>query len=1095
MKSPRARLFKQTAIAVALLFPLLVPAAWADNHYAASLSPADIQAAVNAATAGDWVVLPAGDYTGYSSTWVEIPNGISLRGQGVGSTRIRRSGTNALPIFRWNYNYAESSPPVEICDLSLYGNADGGALDQGISFWWRMVNFKIHNCYFEGFGYAGISVRGYSKGVVYSCEFNDCYYAGYGYGISLTGLINSDSRYGDYVWSQYPAYGNLAWGTDDFVFIEDCTFTACRHSIAANHGARYVFRHNLTQNEQGGAGAAHVDMHGRSPFNSGHRAARACEVYENTIRNQGGNVLDGIKVGGGDWLIYNNSIGPNIAYPIIVLDAGCTNNASDYPVGDQCRQSYIWGNSEDGKAITKVGNGDGPDVVRYCPEWLQENRDFFLYPMPGYTPYPYPHPLRQGSASPHISLSKTSLTFTATAGGSNPASQAFQISNSGGGTLNWTISESSNWLTCSPASGQGNGTVTVNADQTVLPAGTYDANITVSSSNADNSPQIVSVSLTVSAATPPVQASIIASPVSGTAPLTTSFTGSATGGTSPYTYSWNFGDGTSSPSQSPSHTYSSAGNYTATLTVTDSKPVSDTESIAITVTATPATLVASASASPVSGTAPLTTSFSGSATGGTSPYTYSWNFGDGSSSSVQNPSHTYSSAGNYTATLTVTDSKSVSDTESIAITVTATPATLVASASASPASGLAPLTVTFGGSATGGTPPYAYNWSFGDGTTSSAQNPSHTYTASGGYTANLIVTDSDSSTASAGISIAVGSISGFSLAISSQTGSPAPGSGGTTNPSPGSYSYSVGSNIAVKSIANSDYRFSRWAGDIIEAAMFSAQTTITMDKNKSLSGSFCTKCADVNGDLKITPADAQAAFDIFLGRLKNPTWCEKENADVNSSGTKLDPKVTPADAQLIFKKYIRKGEIAGDCSGNSRSATSTAGILAPYLRSLTMGSIAASPGEDIYVPVFVESPSEINAFGFDVHFSSETLTFIGLEKAELTAEYDQLAANVILPDQTISGEGGAEYATLRVGGYQTDPAQKPPSGVLVVLVFRVTGINEESRPIQITAAYDDIQDASISNGTLALRQQTRVENRGQGEKAVQRKSGRKRYNF
>jgi len=72
----------------------------------------------------------------------------------------------------------------------------------------------------------------------------------------------------------------------------------------------------------------------------------------------------------------------------------------------------------------------------------------------------------------------------------------------------------------------------------------------------------------------------------------------------------------------------------------------------------PPALQAAASGNPTSGNAPLTVAFSGSASGGTSPYSYAWNFGDGGVSNQQNPSHTYLSAGSFTAVLTVTDAAS-----------------------------------------------------------------------------------------------------------------------------------------------------------------------------------------------------------------------------------------------------------------------------------------------------------------------------------------------------------------------------------------------------------------------------------------------------
>src|SRR5581483_7409257 len=155
-------------------------------------------------------------------------------------------------------------------------------------------------------------------------------------------------------------------------------------------------------------------------------------------------------------------------------------------------------------------------------------------------------------------------------------------------------------------------------------------------------------------------------------------------------------------------------------------------------------LSAAAGGSPTTGNAPLSVSFTGSATGGTAPYSYSWNFGDSSTSTSQNPSHTYTAAGTYKATLTVTDSASPAHTatSSVTVTVSAVGNPLAATASGTPTSGQVPLNVAFTGTATGGTPPYSYGWNFGDSSTSTSQNPSHTYNAAGTYTATLTVTDS-----------------------------------------------------------------------------------------------------------------------------------------------------------------------------------------------------------------------------------------------------------------------------------------------------------------------------------------------------------------
>jgi hypothetical protein len=96
--------------------------------------------------------------------------------------------------------------------------------------------------------------------------------------------------------------------------------------------------------------------------------------------------------------------------------------------------------------------------------------------------------------APHISLYPTALNFQAVQGGPNPSSQTFSITNTGGGVLNWSVSDNAAWLDESPTSGNSNyEVITVSINTTNLAPGTYNATITVSSTNADNSPQTVAV--------------------------------------------------------------------------------------------------------------------------------------------------------------------------------------------------------------------------------------------------------------------------------------------------------------------------------------------------------------------------------------------------------------------------------------------------------------------------------------------------------------------------------------------------------------------------------------------------------------------------
>ena len=146
--------------------------------------------------------------------------------------------------------------------------------------------------------------------------------------------------------------------------------------------------------------------------------------------------------------------------------------------------------------------------------------------------------------------------------------------------------------------------------------------------------------------------------------------------------------------------------------------------------------VANFSGSPTSGTAPLGVTFTDSSTN--TPTAWSWTFGDSSTSTAQNPSHTYSSAGTYTVALTATNSYG-NNTCTKSNYITATVPAPVADFSGTPTSGLKPVTVYFTDSSTNS--PTSWSWTFGDSSTSTAQNPSHTYTSAGTYTVALTATN------------------------------------------------------------------------------------------------------------------------------------------------------------------------------------------------------------------------------------------------------------------------------------------------------------------------------------------------------------------
>jgi fibronectin type 3 domain-containing protein len=215
-----------------------------------------------------------------------------------------------------------------------------------------------------------------------------------------------------------------------------------------------------------------------------------------------------------------------------------------------------------------------------------------------------------------------------------------------------------------------------------------------------------------------------------------------------FSYLWSFGDGTTSTLQNPTHTYSTNGTYNVTLQVTDSEGATTTATTTATVAA-PSPLAASAGPNE-SGNEGSAIAFSGSASGGTGALTYSWNFGDGSpaTTGTLTPTHVYTSDGAYTATLTVTDSANDTVTSNTSVTVNNVAPKVSAGG---PYATTVGASLSFIGTASVPDPKdtFSYLWNFGDGATSTLQNPSHTYSTAGSYNVTLQVTDSEGASTTA----------------------------------------------------------------------------------------------------------------------------------------------------------------------------------------------------------------------------------------------------------------------------------------------------------------------------------------------------------
>lgn len=220
--------------------------------------------------------------------------------------------------------------------------------------------------------------------------------------------------------------------------------------------------------------------------------------------------------------------------------------------------------------------------------------------------------------------------------------------------------------------------------------------------------------------------------------LQTSFTDLSTDGDGTITaWSWDFGGDGTSNAQHPTHTFSAAGDYTVSLTVTDEHGMDSTVASAL--------ITVVANEKPVASFTKVVNhrevSFTDTSTDAeNSVVTRNWDFGDGNSSPLRNPVHTYATDGTFTVSLTVTDEDGLDSdpvTEDITVVANVPPTadfTYVAD----------DLDVDFTDTSTDsdGTV-VSWFWTFGDGAQSNQQSPSHSYAAAGDYNVSLIVIDDD----------------------------------------------------------------------------------------------------------------------------------------------------------------------------------------------------------------------------------------------------------------------------------------------------------------------------------------------------------------
>jgi PKD repeat protein len=280
--------------------------------------------------------------------------------------------------------------------------------------------------------------------------------------------------------------------------------------------------------------------------------------------------------------------------------------------------------------------------------------------------------------------------------------------------------------------GNGNSSSALNPSASYINPGTYTVTLTVTGPGGTDT-EVKTAFITVF--TPP-EPQIAASQNIGCFPVAIQFTDQSIPGDSPVTsWSWDFGDGGVSTAQNPTHTYTSSGSFNVTLLLTDANGCTSNRSFP--------SFISTNSNAPVAGFSsniqtacipPVNIAFTGNAFGGTGPLSYSWAFGDGGTSTLTSPFYSYAAEGVYDVTLTVTDQLGCQATSNLQdyITIVQNP-----SIDFSVPNAVGCLGDQMQFTDLSSPPPTSWVWDFGDGNTSTQQNPTHLYTTPGTYSVTL----------------------------------------------------------------------------------------------------------------------------------------------------------------------------------------------------------------------------------------------------------------------------------------------------------------------------------------------------------------------